>query len=168
MEYINNEIVSLEILNITNDPVETVNDPVETVNDPVETVNDPTETVNDPVETVNDPTETDTMTCNTPCIGITKIVIKYDNEQTEELIVCNELYSNIKNKWLVDQPPFISDRFKNIMNNIILACIHKNERCINELNAYFAVGNEENVKLFFNYMRKRDLTEEKKKWKIIS
>jgi hypothetical protein len=161
MEYINNEIVSLEILNITNDPVETVNDPTETVNDP-------TETVNDPVETVNDPTETDTMTCNTPCIGITKIVIKYDNEQTEELIVCNELYSNIKNKWLVDQPPFISDRFKNIMNNIILACIHKNERCINELNAYFAVGNEENVKLFFNYMRKRDLTEEKKKWKIIS
>lgn len=133
MEYINNEIVSLEILNITNDP-----------------------------------TETNTITCDISCIGITKIVIKYDNEQTEELTVCNELYSNIKNKWLVDQPPFISDRFKNIMNNIILACIHKNERCINELNAYFAVGNEENVKSFFNYMRKRDLTEEKKKWKIIS
>ena len=134
MEYINNEIVSLEILNIINDI---------------------------------DTNEEDT-TCNTQCIGITKIVIKYDNDQTEELTVCNELYSNIKNKWLVEQPPFISDRFKNIMNNIILACIHKNERCINELKAYFSVGNVDNVKAFFNYMRKRDLTEEKKKWKIIS
>ena len=139
MEYINNEIVSLEILNITNDT--------------------DTNTEGD--------TPCDTQ-CDTQCLGITKIIIKYDNEQTEELTVCNGMYSNIKNKWLVDQPPFISDRFKNIMNNIILACIHKNERCINELNAYFAVGNEENVKSFFNYMRKRDLTEEKKKWKIIS
>ena len=139
MEYINNEIVSLEILNITNDTV----------------------------ANTEEDTPCDTQ-CDTQCLGITKIIIKYDNEQTEELTVCNGMYSNIKNKWLVDQPPFISDRFKNIMNNIILACIHKNERCINELKAYFSVGNEDNVKAFFNYMRKRDLTEEKKKWKIIS
>ena len=99
---------------------------------------------------------------------IKKIIISYDNEQKEELIVSNELYNNIRKTWLIEQPPFISDRFKSIMNNIILACIHKNERCIYDLNAYFSVGNEENVKLFFDYMRKRDLTEEKKKWRVIS
>ncbi len=99
---------------------------------------------------------------------IKKIIITYDNEQKEELIVCNDMYNNIRKTWLIDQPPFISDRYKSIMNNIILACIHKNERCICDLNAYFSVGNEENVKSFFDYMRKRDLTEEKKKWRIIT
>jgi len=54
------------------------------------------------------------------------------------------------------------------MNDIILACIHKNKKCICELNNFFTPGNEEAVKEFLTYMRKRDLTEEKKKWKIIS
>jgi hypothetical protein len=95
------------------------------------------------------------------------INIKYDNDAVEELVVSPEMYAAIKVKWLVDQPPFISDRYKNIMNNIILGCIHKNERCIGELNSYFAVGNEADVMAFFNYMRKRDLTEEKKKWRKV-
>ena len=54
---------------------------------------------------------------------------------------------------------------------VVLPNYNSNEvllKCINELKAYFSVGNEDNVKAFFNYMRKRDLTEEKKKWKIIS
>ena len=62
---------------------------------------------------------------------IKKIIISYDNEQKEELIVSNELYNNIRKKWLIVQPPFISDRFK-------------------------------------SNMRKRDLTEEKKKWRVIT
>ena len=95
------------------------------------------------------------------------INIKYDNDAVEELVVSPEMYANIKAKWLVDQPPFISDRYKNIMNNIILGCIHKNERCIGELNSYFSVGNEVDVTAFFNYMRKRDLTEDKKKWRKV-
>jgi hypothetical protein len=95
------------------------------------------------------------------------INIKYDNDAVEELVVSPEMYAAMKAKWLVDQPPFISDRYKNIMNNIILGCIHKNERCIGELNSYFAVGNEADVMAFFNYMRKRDLTEEKKKWRKV-
>lgn len=96
-----------------------------------------------------------------------RIVIKYDNDVVEELVVCLKMYGDIKAKWLVEQPPFISDRYKNIMNNIILGCIHKNDRCICELNSYFSVGNEEDVRAFFNYMRKRDLTEEKKKWRKV-
>jgi hypothetical protein len=53
------------------------------------------------------------------------------------------------------------------MNNIILASIHKNAKSIAALNTFFSEGNEERVKAFLTYMRKRDLTEEKKKWKIL-
>ena len=38
---------------------------------------------------------------------------------------------------------------------------------LKEENPFFSKGNENNVKDFLIYMRKRDLTEEKKKWKII-
>lgn len=93
--------------------------------------------------------------------------ITYDNNVEQEIIIDELFYSNMRNTWLITQPPFISDSYKNIMNDIILACIHKNKRCINDLNIFFSKGNEENVMKFLTYMRKRDLTEEKKKWKII-
>jgi hypothetical protein len=95
------------------------------------------------------------------------IQIRYDNDKQEDIEINETFYSNMRNLWLISQPPFISDRYKNVMNDIILACIHKNKRCINELNNFFAKGNEDSVKDFLTYMRKRDLTEEKKKWKII-
>mgnify|MGYP000961066478 CR=1 FL=1 len=95
------------------------------------------------------------------------IQIRYDNDTQEEIEIDEIFYSNMRNLWLISQPPFISDRYKNVMNDIILACIHKNKRCISELNNFFAKGNEDSVKDFLTYMRKRDLTEEKKKWKII-
>jgi hypothetical protein len=95
------------------------------------------------------------------------IQIRYDNDTQEDIEIDEIFYSNMRNLWLISQPPFISDRYKNVMNDIILACIHKNKRCICELNNFFAKGNEDSVKDFLTYMRKRDLTEEKKKWKII-
>lgn len=95
------------------------------------------------------------------------IQIKYDNDKQEEIQIDEIFYFNMRKLWLISQPPFISDRYKNVMNDIILACIHKNRRCIGELNNFFSAGNENNVKDFLTYMRKRDLTEEKKKWKII-
>lgn len=95
------------------------------------------------------------------------IQIRYDNDTQEEIEIDEIFYSNMRNLWLISQPPFISDRYKNVMNDIILACIHKNKRCISELNNFFAKGNEDSVKDFLTYMSKRDLTEEKKKWKII-
>lgn len=96
------------------------------------------------------------------------ILIVYDNNEREKIEVCDEFFVNMRNLWLIPQPPFISDRYKNIMNDIILACIHKNQKCICDLNKFFCSGNEENVILFLTYMRKRNLTEDKKKWKIIS
>jgi hypothetical protein len=91
----------------------------------------------------------------------------YDNDAQEYIEINETFYSNMRNLWLISQPPFISDRYKNIMNDITLACIHKNKNCIDDLNIFFSKGNENNVKDFLIYMRKRDLTEEKKKWKII-
>jgi hypothetical protein len=95
------------------------------------------------------------------------IKITYDNDAFEEIEICDAFFANMRTTWLISQPPFISDRYKNVMNDIILACIHKNQRCICELKIFFAPGNEQAVKEFLTYMRKRDLTEEKKKWKII-
>jgi hypothetical protein len=95
------------------------------------------------------------------------IQIRYDDDSQENIEVDETFYSNMRSLWLISQPPFISDRYKNVMNDIILACIHKNRKCISELNSFFSKGNENNVIDFFTYMRKRDLTEEKKKWKII-
>jgi hypothetical protein len=95
------------------------------------------------------------------------IKITYDNDAFEEIEICDKFFVDMRTTWLISQPPFISDRYKNVMNDIILACIHKNKRCINELKIFFASGNEREVKEFLTYMRKRDLTEEKKKWKII-
>jgi hypothetical protein len=95
------------------------------------------------------------------------IKVTYDNNAVEELTKSHELYSTMRTYWLVSQPPFISDRHKDMMNNIILASIHKNAKSIVALDTFFSEGNEEQVKTFLTYMRKRDLTEEKKKWKIL-
>ena len=67
-------------------------------------------------------------------------------------------------EWLVEQPPFISDIYKKNMNNIILSSIHNNQDCVNSLNNFFVDDNKEEVIKFINYMRSRDLTQEKLKW----
>ena len=66
------------------------------------------------------------------------IQIRYDNDNKEEIEINELFYSDMRKLWLISQPPFISDRYKNVMNDIILACIHKNKRCIGELNNFFA------------------------------
>lgn len=100
-------------------------------------------------------------------IDDTLIKVTYDNNSLEEITNNHDFYVSMRNLWLVSDPPFISDKFKDVMNNIVLASIHRNNRSITELKSFFSKGNEEKVKSFFTYMRKRDLTEEKKKWKII-
>ena len=92
------------------------------------------------------------------------MVITYDNAQTETLVVGKETYNKMYKEWLVEQPPFISDTNKQLMNNIILATIHNNQDCINQLNEFFVDHNKENVIRFIKYIRGRDLTQEKLKW----
>jgi len=92
------------------------------------------------------------------------MVITYDNEQTETLIVGKETYEKMYKEWLVEQPPFISDTNKQLMNSIILASIHNNQNCVETLNNFFVDNNKDNVIKFIKYMRGRDLTQEKLKW----
>jgi hypothetical protein len=95
------------------------------------------------------------------------IVIVYDNNETEVLPIGRDTYVKMRTEWLIEQPPFISDRHKTEMNNIILADIQHKASSIEELAAFFTQENKENVKEFLVYMRKRDLTEEKLKWTVV-
>lgn len=92
------------------------------------------------------------------------MIITYDNELTETLVVGKETYDKMYKEWLKEQPPFISDVYKQMMNNIILTSIHNNQKCVTELNSFFRVENKDEVINFIKYMRGRDLTQEKLKW----
>jgi len=103
---------------------------------------------------------------NITSVSITdnNVVISYDNSNQEFIPLNTDSYKKMRDTWLKDQPPFISDKYKKNMNNIILASIQNKEKSINELSEFFKVGNEEEIIKFFNYMRERDLTTEKAKW----
>jgi hypothetical protein len=92
------------------------------------------------------------------------MVIAYNNGLTETLVLGKETYEKMYKEWLVEQPPFISDIYKINMNNIILASIHNNQKCVSDLNGFFVVDNKDDAIKFIKYMRGRDLTQEKLKW----
>ena len=93
-----------------------------------------------------------------------QINILYDNDMTETLMINKDTYTKMRDNWLIDQPPFISDKYKKQMNNIILSVIQNKQSCIDELKSFFTQENIVEVTNFFVYMRNRDLTEEKSKW----
>jgi hypothetical protein len=93
-----------------------------------------------------------------------EINILYDNDMTETLMINKDTYKKMRDNWLIDQPPFICDKYKKQMNNIILSVIQNKQMCIDELKSFFTQDNIEEVKNFLVYMRNRDLTEEKSKW----
>jgi len=94
----------------------------------------------------------------------TDIRVHYDNDEIEVIPNNHASYCKMREEWLINQPPFISDKYKVNMNNIIMACIVQKESAINELNTFFSEGNEENIKNFFIYMRNRDLVYERSRW----
>ena len=93
-----------------------------------------------------------------------EITVSYDNNLSETFTKGKETYDKMYKEWLKEQPPFISDIYKQTMNNIILSSIHNNQKCITDLNGFFVAENKEEVLKFIKYMRTRDLTQEKLKW----
>lgn len=75
---------------------------------------------------------------------------------------CNG-YKKLYELWLIEQPVFISDIYKIQMRDLYLASRNK-ELSINELNNFLSEENRNEAIKFINYMRKRDLSEERKKW----
>ena len=84
------------------------------------------------------------------------INVSFVNGASESYPNTIDTYKLFYNKWLVNNPPFISDQHKVQMRNITLASINNNAKCISDLNKYFSPPNEETVKKFFTYMRSRD------------
>lgn len=86
------------------------------------------------------------------------MIINYVNGANESLAINLDTYKAFHQKWLVPNPPFISDSHKIQMRNIILASINNNPKCIAELNKFFSPANQDTVKRFLTYMRSRDAT----------
>lgn len=97
------------------------------------------------------------------------IIVQYANSATETLPNNEETYKLFYDTWLKDNPPFISDIHKSTMRNIILASINNNPKSVAELKQYFSSPNEDQVKKFLDYMRKRVviLPEKKAIWKAV-
>ena len=96
------------------------------------------------------------------------IHLKYVNGAEESLSNSLDTYKQFYELWLKDNPPFISDVHKSVMRNIILSAINDNPKCMAELQAFFNHPNEESVKKFLTYMRKRNdiLPEKKAIWNV--
>lgn len=99
------------------------------------------------------------------------IIVHYENDAVETLPNDLSTYKAFYELWLKSDPPFISDIYKVTMRSIILASIHTNNgQSIQELHNFFSSPNEETVKKFLTYMRKRVsfLPEKKAVWKVVS
>ena len=84
------------------------------------------------------------------------IKVIYVNDAVEYLPKKHETYKKFNDFWLVNNPPFISDKYKMQMRDIILHVTCHNENCCKSLNIFFSSPNEDKVKHFFTYMRSRD------------
>tara|TARA_Y100000996_G_scaffold163071_1_gene126663 strand:+ start:423 stop:770 length:348 start_codon:yes stop_codon:yes gene_type:complete len=89
----------------------------------------------------------------------------FDNNATEQLILNDTNYIKIFDKWFLDTPVFISDKFKKQIKSLNFIKINKDKaKNIQELNIFFS--NIENSTKFFNYVRtrKNKIDYDKLKW----
>ena len=94
----------------------------------------------------------------------TKIYITYSNDSIETIIKNSESYLDLYDDWLLDNPMFISDKYKTQMRELFFAGKNNDIESINNLNNFLSEKNKEEALKFINYMRTRDLTDERKKW----
>lgn len=95
------------------------------------------------------------------------ITITYDNNEIEIVEKTKDGYKKLYDAWLKEQPMFISDIFKTQMRDLSFA-YRNNETSFNQMNEFLSEKNREQAFAFIVYMRKRDLTFEKAKWKIVN
>jgi len=99
-------------------------------------------------------------------LNIGSIEIIYANNAKEIINKNQDGYKLMYDNWLVQQPMFISDKFKDQMRHIEFAA-RGNTKLLSDLNNFFTDSNKINVIKFLNFMRERDLTYEKAKWKHV-
>ena len=93
--------------------------------------------------------------------------ITYDNNKIEIVEKTKDGYKKLYDAWLKEQPMFISDIFKTQMRDLSFA-YRNNETSFNQMNEFLSEKNREQAFAFIVYMRKRDLTFEKAKWKVVN
>lgn len=94
----------------------------------------------------------------------TTVEIIYANDKTETIIKDSEGYKKLYTAWLVEQPMFISDIYKTQMRDLTFAS-RNTIPCVLQMNKFLSETNREEAVKFIEYMRKRDLTFERQKWK---
>lgn len=97
------------------------------------------------------------VTISSVILSQNEIKVNYENGAVETLPKSCETYHAFYQKWLVNDPPFISDKFKAQMRDIILCSINDKETCKMCLCEFFSSPNEEKVKQFLTYMRSRHM-----------
>ena len=95
-----------------------------------------------------------------------QVEVNYANGQKEIIPISNDTFEKMHNTWLKTTPVFITDIYKNEMRNLSFAAIQKNKSSTQELTRFFS-SQEEKVKLFFEYMRNRNVKIASDKEKII-
>jgi hypothetical protein len=91
------------------------------------------------------------------------VEIIYANNITETIIKNSEGYNKLYIAWLAEQPMFISDIYKTQMRDLIFASRNTTPSLL-QMNNFLSETNRKEAVKFIEYMRKRDLTFEKKKW----
>lgn len=97
----------------------------------------------------------------------TTIEITYENNIIEIVNKNGDGYKKLYDAWLLEQPMFISDIYKTQMRDLNFAA-RNNHESINNLNNFLSDANKDEALKFITYMRKRDLTFERQKWKVIN
>lgn len=92
------------------------------------------------------------------------ITVTYSNDQIEIIPKNSESYLAMYYEWILDNPVFITDIYKDQMHHLFFAGKNHNQDSINFLNTFFSSENIDEALKFINYMRTRDLTEDRKKW----
>lgn len=95
-----------------------------------------------------------------------QVEVTYLNKHKEIIPITGETFIKMHNLWLKTTPVFITDIYKNEMRNLSFAAIQKNKSSIQELSTFFS-SQEDKVKLFLEYMRKRSEKIARDKEKII-
>jgi hypothetical protein len=107
----------------------------------------------------------ETITNITYSINEKKLTIVYGNSAVETIILNKTNYIAIFDKWFIETPVFITDKFKAQIKSLNFVKINKDEeRNINELDNFFS--DTDKASKFFNYARTRKnlIDVEKLKW----
>ena len=93
----------------------------------------------------------------------TTVEIIYANDISEIITKDSAGYKKLYDAWLVQQPMFISDIYKTQMRDLTFAARNTIPSVL-QMNKFLSEANKDEALKFIDYMRKRDLTFERKKW----